>query len=828
MDALDTFGQMAALLWRGGAFCYYWTPDGREYTDADGNTQREKLTAWRRTETQPRPPSPWLTGKNLYFGVNPTSEIPTHNSEGKPTKPQYLRARNSIVAAVNCLYADLDGKDYVTEAEFLPFYIAPDLDGLSKAKARGALQRAQTAAVDAAYKANPAEYKRRAFAHLTAAPLRASAAWDSGGGYQAVWLLTDTETVTDENREALRHWQRAWVHLLGGDGSASDLARVLRVPGSTNYKPKYAPDFPEVAFLWAELHRRYALGDFRALLPPMEEKPKVERKRVYVPAGAPLELGSFGDVPRLPRHPAIDDYNARTDLRTLLLELGYTDAGGGRMNRPGGDSAGVQLHRNNTASIYSSADPLYCERRVTPALALCVYEHDGSPDKLLTALTGCARPLPPMDEALKWRLLAWAQSAAARDLLRDGYGIRRPDGYLRTIEALVILAAERESWCFVPGIRQIAAACNASAQSISKHLVWFSGTLFQTWRTDRGAAVDLGLLYWVSERHPYAKVDTSPIFADGADAHPYAKVDSAVTGDKQIPVNFSVGGDGADRADAAKNGAAVNLSVGVQFQHDTLAHDAFVPVAYVHGIARRMERTVLLKSLGHAGRVAWAAILETPGISRAEIAQQSGVSGRTLAKTLHQMERLSLVTVEEDAEGAKLYTLAAGALDRLEGLLPHMTSYKTGVRRAELAEGSRAKWLYKQYRETQAQGAAMLRKCGDDADKRAFVARGVSMKLAAIVGKAEKCDKLQTTLRADLLAAGIKPAKGRPQTWLRWDHKEMLREQVRLAADLAQIGGTRADKLRMATMAGWTPNEVMQAMRPTVLAQLPQMAATGD
>jgi hypothetical protein len=791
---LATFQQLTAALWRGGEYCYYWTPDGKEYVDKDGNPQREKLTAWRRTDRQPQPPAPWICEKNTYFGVLPTTAIPTTNAEGERRKPEHLRARNDIIAAVTCLYADLDGKDYVTEAEWLPFYVAPDLARLSKAEARGALQKAQTAAIDAAYKLNPSEYKRRAHDHLVNAPMRASAAWGSGGGYQAVWLLDDTIIVTDDNRKELRHYQKEWVHRLGGDGSATDLARVLRVPGSTNYKPKYAPDFPEVVFLWAELDRRYAYADFTALLPPVAQPTQAERKRIYVPAGAPAELGELGDVPKLRPHlhPAVDDYNARTDLRELLLEYGYEDAGNGRMRRPGGSSASVQLHDNNTSSHYSANDPLYSERRITPAHVPAVFEHNGDPDALIAALTGCPRPLPAMDDAQKWRLLAWVQSRAARDLLRDAYGIRRPDGYLRTLEALITLAAEH-GWCFIPGMRQVAEACNASHASVSHHLTWLNGTLWQLWRTDRGTAVDLGLLHWIVERHPCT--ECSSIFA-------YANVDSSRVEGMQQPVNVSVGCAGDEGGE--KEGG-VNVSVGVRFQHDTLADDVFVPVAYRHAIARRTETTVLLPSLGYAGRVAAAYIIESPGITRAEIAEQSGVSSRTLEKTLQLMERLLLVDVTEDIEGAKQYTLATDVDRRVAELLPHMTSYKTGTRRAELNEGSRAKWLFKQYRGAKTEEAR-----------------------TAIKAKMAECDRKQATYRAALVEAGIRPAKGRPQTWQRWDHQEMHREQIMLAADLESLGGTRTEKIRMATMAGWDLSEIQRAMRPSIIAQLPHLAAVGD
>jgi hypothetical protein len=58
------------------------------------------------------------------------------------------------------------------------------------------------------------------------------------------------------------------------------------------------------------------------------------------------------------------------------------------MHRPGGNTAGVQLHADNTASIYSSADPLWCGHRITPAHALCVFAYDGDVGEMLQALGG--------------------------------------------------------------------------------------------------------------------------------------------------------------------------------------------------------------------------------------------------------------------------------------------------------------------------------------------------------------------------------------------------------------------------------------------------------
>jgi hypothetical protein len=88
---------------------------------------------------------------------------------------------------------------------------------------------------------------------------------DSGGGYQPYHLLAEPVIVTDENRQHVADVQAAWVRLVGGDPSAKDLARVLRVPGTYNRKSIYGPDFPLVSIVEADFERLYTLADFERL-----------------------------------------------------------------------------------------------------------------------------------------------------------------------------------------------------------------------------------------------------------------------------------------------------------------------------------------------------------------------------------------------------------------------------------------------------------------------------------------------------------------------------------------------------------------------------------
>lgn len=374
--------RLLARLHVGGDWWLYSRPLGRGY-ESD----------WRRAGKLGPPRASWLARDQVFFGVHPHVNIPTRNAQGKKCDRRWVRGTVHNIAAVNALFVEIDAKDTITLAEWLPFYTAPDVSGMTRPQARGALQKAQTAAIDAALPAQLAAYKRRALAAIAAAPLRPSACWDSGGGYQAVWLLDATVPISDANRTEVAHVQKEWVRLVGGDPAASDLNRVLRLPGSVNRKPKYGPHGHAVAFVWCDLDRVYAYADLAARAPAAEQQAAqmgaaANPRCVYVPPGLPPALGEFAVVPWLPRHWAIDAYNAVTDLRALLLAFGYTDAGSGRMNRPGGSTAGVQLHADNTASIYSSADSLWCGHRVTPAHALCVWAYDGDVRAMIRALSG--------------------------------------------------------------------------------------------------------------------------------------------------------------------------------------------------------------------------------------------------------------------------------------------------------------------------------------------------------------------------------------------------------------------------------------------------------
>ena len=180
-------GRLLRYLQRGGNKSYYTT------FDADGHAS----TSWYDSHAEP-PAVP--TGTNVYFGVNPCTSIPETNAAGERKPPSKVRGRKAYIAALNCLYAEFDAKDF-----------------------GGSLDETLAHVLD-----------------LTVPP---SVIVASGGGYHCYWLLDEPFVLdTDETRARAVDVQARWTTFVRGDKAAKDIARVLRVPGTLNYK--YEPPRP--------------------------------------------------------------------------------------------------------------------------------------------------------------------------------------------------------------------------------------------------------------------------------------------------------------------------------------------------------------------------------------------------------------------------------------------------------------------------------------------------------------------------------------------------------------------------------------------------------
>lgn len=140
---------------------------------------------------------------DVYFGVHPSRNM----------RGPFQRARNRDVEVINCVFADFDGED-----------------------------------------------KKSLISHIISLPLQASCIVDSGGGFHCYWLLEDSLYLSDDIALVrAQRLQNAWVDYVGGDPGAKDLSRVLRVPGTRNFKQEYAPDYPTVAVVSCSLGRVYPI-----------------------------------------------------------------------------------------------------------------------------------------------------------------------------------------------------------------------------------------------------------------------------------------------------------------------------------------------------------------------------------------------------------------------------------------------------------------------------------------------------------------------------------------------------------------------------------------
>lgn len=271
-------------LHRGGQFAYYHAlPERRSY--------------WFATDRPLAPPEEATT--NWYISVNPSSAIPPCNAHGEVKEPMFVRAQKRYICAINCLYGEYDVKTYGS--------------------------------------------KEAIAAHIAGATFPApSVMVDSGGGTQCYWLLREPWLLdSDDARQAAEIVQRAWVQqVVGADKTVHDLVRILRVPGTRNFK--YDP-VPPVQFVTCDLDCTYALPALTAHLPAVHEaEPKFKN-----------------DAPR--RAGSINQFNEQTPIADLLARYGYRAAGSRRMISPDSGSArpGVTIdHEANRAYVHTGGDVL--------------------------------------------------------------------------------------------------------------------------------------------------------------------------------------------------------------------------------------------------------------------------------------------------------------------------------------------------------------------------------------------------------------------------------------------------------------------------------------
>ncbi|MCB0189669.1 MAG: hypothetical protein KDE31_35605 [Caldilineaceae bacterium] len=374
--------RLLLLLHRGGNYSHLWT-DARNRSYWFPIPQPDD--GQREIQQPPQPlsllpvrhvPKQWLR-HNVYFSVHPLSAIPPSNTVGM-ADPRFISSQTPYICAVNALFAEFDGKDFVYAHDYQS-KLPAEFQALPAVAQQQAIKKAQ----ESTFYQTIAPYKARALRHIGSLPYPPSVIIDSGGGYHCYWLLRHTVPIDDANRADMQLVQHRWVQFVGGDRGAADLRRVLRLPGTYNHKPGLGSAY-RVIFVKRDFGLLY---DFQQLEEALNdwyyeqmrkqrlfrhrrqhtERQRRERRQQRHPATVSGVAGSDTDErSAIRRH-----FNQTHAIADLLMHHGYQLAGLGRgplrLARPGRNQqhtsvtifAGDESGRPERSIHFSTNDPLY-------------------------------------------------------------------------------------------------------------------------------------------------------------------------------------------------------------------------------------------------------------------------------------------------------------------------------------------------------------------------------------------------------------------------------------------------------------------------------------
>lgn len=248
------------------------------------DTDEGKLSWWFPADKPPQP----IDSKfiNLYFGIHTCGE----------SRGQRQRATIDTIDAVNCLFAEFDLAEGQSQSHLL-----------------------------------------ESVNQLDIAP---SVIVFSGGGLHCYWLLEQTYHIdSNEARQRIIDIQYAWDDYTTGDNHVKDLARVLRVPGTYNRKPEYAPNYPEVVIVKFDMDLVYSLDELYTQVEPIITASRVKQTAVAQLDAIPVNL---------------DDH-------TIVEKMRQRDAGAdalwaGDISNYGGDHSDADLALCNKLAFWFGRD----------------------------------------------------------------------------------------------------------------------------------------------------------------------------------------------------------------------------------------------------------------------------------------------------------------------------------------------------------------------------------------------------------------------------------------------------------------------------------------
>ena len=96
-------------------------------------------------------------------------------------------------------------------------------------------------------------------------PIQPTIIVHSGGGFHVYWVLSNPIKVADTGIETLEAINKELSIRLGGNLGTQNISRILRIPGTFNFK---MPGNPRPVTLISNTHKKCSLEDFMGLIAP--------------------------------------------------------------------------------------------------------------------------------------------------------------------------------------------------------------------------------------------------------------------------------------------------------------------------------------------------------------------------------------------------------------------------------------------------------------------------------------------------------------------------------------------------------------------------------
>ena len=733
----------------------------------------KRVSAWIPAGAPFAYPNQWNGKLNIYWGVNPASTPVTDADRARyagKTDAQimpHVGSKNETITAVNTFIAEFDGKDYTdpTDEEIAAAYAivkAEEEADFPKRLAENPKARplpasslhnkAITHAQDTKYKTDPAKFKALALTHVESLAPRPSVTADSGGGYQCYWLLDVPFLIqSDEDRATIADLYKQWNKYTGGDPACKDLRRILRIPGTHNVKPKYAPNYPLCEFVWCDLDCLYTLNEIKAALPEVVEAPHTEaahrqpahrhpRAKLH---RAPVEAEPAQPLSKFAVRVAMA-YNAAHTITDELRDAGYTDAGHNRMSRPGdNNSKGIQVNPQKNGSYHhSSNDPLFGPHLQRPFDVRRVYDFDGDPEATAEALAPEVGMMTPAQFAhvidCARRLIVagdWSQFSTSD---RTGDSDRKLFSLLIDhMERLRKVTGLRLTHRQLLTVKDSAGheVLAASTYTVSKWIERMNGKLITVDTTNGDTEYSLNVDFVVNNPNTTYITTTDPVvFGLLTTNYQAYKADDAYQARATAPaVREAIALKRAQLCADYPHYQAAAIA-----HHEALASKPQTPAEWralvgddnytAYKELVRLAAEDFLPSLSTEAILVLAYLIDQPGSNRRDIAAALNLKPSTVAGILRKLETCAAIDGDRTtSRSAKTYEAAPDAFGYVKELTPSCRRYRAGVTRLERALERAQQYADRQAKDTTADETA--RRISGKRAQRAAAKRFIAIKV---------------------------------------------------------------------------------------------------